>query len=379
MKIMNNLVTIAVAALLLTMASCGNKSTSENDSAVQAGNFFSSVAEKMQEQLGASLKASDMSLPEDERTQQQEKAEKAMSELTDAAASLGDEEITAETDGEFGLTLKGPFKVFMFNRENNCIYLLAPAEMNANPHHCYAIGYADDTPEYYIAGEENGGKDEEHMQMVMLTGEADGDEDTEYLQIKLLLRFTDAEQLSKVNKIVITQNKEIFNRLKTESEQRIENLKNNDDKGKELVSDDKNLFFQGISLGQTREAIVSQLNGKGFKTVQSNKYMTETQGTYYDKPASVSVEETSDNKIVVYVRETKLYPLKQAQQRLDELKPQVQGDVMEEILAWDTMEGYRFMQKGGKIELFYYNEDEVDGSSNYYIVAVRFCNQDFSE
>lgn len=59
MKIINNLVTIAVAALLLTTASCGNKSTSENDSAVQAGNFFSSVAEKMQEQLGASLKASD--------------------------------------------------------------------------------------------------------------------------------------------------------------------------------------------------------------------------------------------------------------------------------------------------------------------------------
>jgi hypothetical protein len=60
MKSKNNLVTVAaVALLLLTMASCVNKATSENDSTVQAGNFFSSVAEKMQEQLYASLKASD--------------------------------------------------------------------------------------------------------------------------------------------------------------------------------------------------------------------------------------------------------------------------------------------------------------------------------
>lgn len=143
--------------------------------------------------------------------------------------------------------------------------------------------------------------------------------------------------------------------------------------------DDGNLHFMGISLGQTQSEIVAQLQEKGFKTVQSNKYMTETQGDVYGKLASVTVETTDDQKIIMSVRDLEPCSLEQAQQRLDELQPHFQRDEPEEVLAFDTMEGVRLMQKGGKIDLYYYNEDEVEGTSDYYIVALKLYNQDFTE
>ena len=146
-----------------------------------------------------------------------------------------------------------------------------------------------------------------------------------------------------------------------------------------MISDDKNLFFMGISLGQTQSEIVAQLQKKGFKPMQSNKYMTEMQGDVYGKQASATEETTDDQKIIISVRDLETYTLKQAQQRLDELQPHFQREEPEEVLAFDTMEGVRLIQKGGKIDLYYYNEDEVEGSSDYYIVALKLCNQDFSE
>ena len=361
----------AAAVVALSSISCSDNAASEK-------NLFADVAGKMQKRMEYVLKSMDGSLSESERTKYAEKEMAELNEALDKAENLGGCQLPGATDDEFGLTLKGPFKVFMFNRDDGCFYLVAPAELDQDTRNFYAIGYADETPVYYIDGAE-GIDDEGHLQMVMLTGEEEDDEYTEYLQVKLMIRPTDAEQLAKVNKIVLTQNEDIFNRLKTESEQRIKNLKNNDDKGKVLISDDKNLFFLGISLGLSQSEIVSQLQKKGFKSMQSNKYMTEMQGDVYGKQASVTVETTDDQKIIISVLDLDPYTLKQAQQRLDELKPQVQGDVLEEILSWDTMEGFRFMQKGGKIDLYYYNEDEVEGTSDYYIVALKLCNQDFSE
>ena len=143
--------------------------------------------------------------------------------------------------------------------------------------------------------------------------------------------------------------------------------------------DDSNLNFLGISLGLSQNEIVNQLQKKGFKPMQSNKYMTEMQGDVYGKQASVTVETTDDQKIIISVRDLETYTLKQAQQRLDELQPHFQRDEPEEVLAFDTMEGVRLMQKGGKIDLYYYTGEEVEGSSDYYIVSLKLCNQDFSE
>lgn len=364
--------TMSIAAVVaLSSVSCSDNAASEK-------NLFADVAGKMQRHIEYSLKSMDESLSESDRAKYAEKEQTEFNEALDIAEDLGGCEIPGATDDEFGLTLKGPFKVFMFNRDDGCFYLVAPAELDQDTRNFYAIGYADETPVYYIDGAE-GIDDEGHLQMVMITGEEEGTEDTEYLQVKLMIRPTDAEQLAKVNKIVLTQNEDIFNRLKTESEQRIKNLKNNDDKGKVLISDDKNLFFMGISLGLSQSEIVSQLQKKGFKPMQSNKYMTETQGEVYGKQASVTVETTDDQKIIVSVRDLEPCTLKQAQQRLDELKPHFQRDEPEEAIAFDTMEGIRLMQKGGKIDLYYYNEDEVEGTSDYYIVALKLCNQDFSE
>ncbi|MBP5137311.1 MAG: hypothetical protein ILP23_08340, partial [Paludibacteraceae bacterium] len=105
--------------------------------------------------------------------------------------------------------------------------------------------------------------------------------------------------------------------------------------------DDSNLNFLGISLGLSQNEIVNQLQKKGFKPMQSNKYMTEMQGDVYGKQASVTVETTDDQKIIISVRDLETYTLKQAQQRLDELQPHFQRDEPEEVLAFDTMEGVR--------------------------------------
>lgn len=362
---------VAAAVLLLSMGSC-------SDNAPREKNLFTDVAAKMQKRMEYALKSMDKSLSESERAKYAEKERAEFNEALDIAENLGDCQLPGATDDEFGLTLKGPFKVFMFNREDGCFYLQAPAEMDQDTRNFYAIGYADDTPVYYIDGAE-GIDDEGHLQMVMLTGEEEGAEDTEYLQVKLMIRLVDSEQLAKINRIVLTQNEEIFQKLKDETAQREKDFHEKATKTNKETADDGNLIFMGISLGQTPSEIVAQLKEKGFKTVQTNKYMIEMQGDVYGKQASVTVETTDDQKIIVSVRDLKPYTLKQAQQRLDELQPHFQRGEEPLVLAFDTMEGSRLMQKGGKIDLYYYNEDEVEGTSDYYIVAVKLCNQDFNE
>ena len=366
--------TIAMTAvMLLSVCSCGNRAVPKE----KEKNLFSDVAELMLKRIEITDKIAEGSLTADEEAELDKKLAENINELMDAAVSLGEKEIVAETDGDFGLTFKGPFKVFMFNRDNGCIYLLAPVETYGDLDHCFAIGYADETPEYYLNGFEEQDKDEEHMQIVMATG----DDDSDFLQVKLQLRFPDGEQLDRVNKIVITKNEGVFKKLQQESARRMESSLNRGKKRntEQNAPDDGNLSFMGISLGQSLSDIVAQLGEKGFKTVQSNKYMTEMQGDVYGKQASVTVETTDDQKIIISVRDLETYTLKQAQQRLDELQPHFQRDEPEEVLAFDTMEGVRLMQKGGKIDLYYYNEDEVEGTSDYYIVAVKLCNQDFTE
>lgn len=206
--------TMSIAAVVaLSSVSCSDNAASEK-------NLFADVAGKMQKRMEYALKSMDGSLSESERAKYAEKEQTEFNEALDIAEDLGGCEIPGATDDEFGLTLKGPFKVFMFNRDDGCFYLVAPAELDQDTRNFYAIGYADETPVYYIDGAE-GIDDEGHLQMVMITGEEEGAEDTEYLQVKLMIRPTDAEQLAKVNKIVLTQNEDIFNRLKTESEQRV--------------------------------------------------------------------------------------------------------------------------------------------------------------
>lgn len=371
---MKSTIIAMTAVLLLSVCSCGSHAAHKG----KEKNLFSLVADLMQQRMEITEKIAEGSLTADEEAELDKKLTENINDVMDAAASLGEKEIAAETDGDFGLTLKGPFKVFMFNRDNACIYLLAPVETYGDLDQYFAIGYADDTPEYYLNGAEEQDNDEEHMQVVMQTG----DDDRDFLQVKLQLRFPDGKQLDKVNKIVITKNEEIFKKLQQESAQRMEEALNRGKRrNKEQSSpvDDGNLNFMGISLGQPQGKIVSQLQEKGFKTTQSNKYMTELQGEFYGKQASVTVETTDDQKIIVSVRDLESYTLKQAQQRLNELQPHLQRDEIEEVLAFDTMEGCRFRQEGGRIDLYYYNEDEVEGSSDYYVVAVKLCNQDFSE
>lgn len=362
---------VAAAIVALSSICCSDNAASEK-------NLFADVAGKMQKRMEYALKSMDGSLSESERAKYAEKEQAEFNEALDMAENLGDREIPGATDDEFGLTLKGPFKVFMFNRDDGCFYLVAPAELDQDTRNFYAIGYADETPVYYIDGAE-GIDDEGHLQMVMLTGDEEDDEYTEYLQVKLMIRLVDSEQLAMINRIVLTQNEEIFQQLKDETAQREREFHERAIKTNKETTDDGNLSFMGISLGLAPSEIVAQLQEKGFKTVQTNKYMIEMQGDVYGKQASVTVEQTDDQKIILSVLDLEPYTLKQAQQRLDELQPHFQGDEAALVLAFDTMEGYRFMKKGGKIDLYYYNEDEVEGTSDYYIVAVKLCNQDFNE
>lgn len=204
---------VAAAVVLLSMGSCG-------DNAPREKNLFTDVAMKFHDQMEDALKSIDESLSESEREKFREKSIAEANEALDMAEELIGCEIAGETDGDFGLVLKGPFKVFVFNRDNGCFYLQAPAEMDDECRPLYAIGYADDTPVYYIDGAE-GEVDEEHLQMATAIDDSGETDDTEYLQVKLTLRPVDAEQLAKVNKIVITQNEALFLKLKNESEQRV--------------------------------------------------------------------------------------------------------------------------------------------------------------
>lgn len=147
---------------------------------------------------------------------------------------------------------------------------------------------------------------------------------------------------------------------------------------KETTVDDNNLNLLGISLGQPKDTLVKAFAAKGFKTVKLEYDDQRTRGDYYGKLANLTIDEYK-GKAIVEMMDVKSYTLNQAKQRLDQLKKQLQGDELEEIMAGDGMDGYRFMQKGGKIELYYYNEDEMDGASDHYIVVTKFYNQDFSE
>jgi len=366
---------VAAAVVLLSMGSCG-------DNAPREKNLFTDVAMKFHDQMEDALKSIDESLSESEREKFREKSIAEANEALDMAEELIGCEIAGATDDEFGVTLKGPFKVFIFNREDGCFYLQAPAEMDEDTGECYAIGYADDTPLYYIEGQEGLDYDEEHMQMVMQTGGDEGAEDTEYLQVKLMIRPVDSEQLAKVNKIVITKNKKLFQRMKDETAQREKIIHENATKTmttQTSASDDSNLNILGISLGQSKSAIESQLKAKGFKEVMI--YDTkETQGEFYGKTAAVYVYE-DDGKVTVSLRDVNSYSLAQAKERVEQLKQQLQGNGTAK--KWTGMgiadPSYRIMQKGGKIEIEYHDEDEENGDSGSYIVTCSFHNQDFTE
>jgi len=366
-------VMIAVSALLL-LGSCGGD-------AARKKNLFADVAGKMQKRMEYALKSMDESLSESERAKYAEKERAEFNEALDIAENLGDCQLPGATDDEFGLTLKGPFKVFMFNREDGCFYLVAPAELDQDTRNFYAIGYADDTPVYYIDGAE-GIDDEGHLQMVMLTGEEEGAEDTEYLQVKLMIRLVDSEQLAKINRIVLTQNEEIFQKLKDETAQREKDFHEKATKTMGTpasTADDSNLNVLGISLGQSKGAIESQLKAKGFKevTIYDAK---ELQGDFCGKTAAVYVDEY-DGKVTVSLRDVNSYSLAQAKERVEQLKQQLQGNGTAK--KWTGMgiadPSYRIMQKGGKIEIEYHDEDEENGDSGSYTVTCSFHNQDFTE
>lgn len=367
--------TMSIAAVVaLSSVSC-------SDNAVSEKNLFADVASKMQRHIEYSLKSMDESLSESDRAKYAEKEQTEFNEALDIAEDLGGCEIPGATDDEFGLTLKGPFKVFMFNRDDGCFYLIAPAELDQDTRNFYAIGYADETPVYYIDGAE-GIDDEGHLQMVMITGEEEGTEDTEYLQVKLMIRPTDAEQLAKVNKIVLTQNEDIFQKLKGETAQRENEFHEKATKTKGTPTstvDDTNLNILGISLGQSKDAIESQLKGKGFKevTIYDTK---ETQGDFYGKTAVVYVYEY-DGKVTVSLRDVKSYSLNQAKERVEQMKQQLQGNgTAKKLTGMGFAEpSYRIMLKGGKIEIEYHDEDEENGDSGSYMVTCSFHNHDFTE
>lgn len=369
------IITIVAAAIVaLSSVCCSDKSASEK-------NLFADVAGKMQKRMEYALKSMDGSLSESERAKYAEKEQAEFNEALDKAENLGGCEIAGATDDEFGLALKGPFKVFMFNRDDGCFYLVAPAELDQDTRNFYAIGYADETPVYYIDGAE-GIDDEGHLQMVMLTGDEEDDEYTEYLQVKLMIRLVDSEQLAKINRIVLTQNEELFQKLKDETAQREKEF--HEKATKTMVTptstvDDSNLNILGISLGQSKGAIESQLKAKGFKevTIYDAK---ETQGDFFGKTAAVYVYEY-DGKVTVSLRDVDSYSLDQAKERVEQLKQQLQGNGTAK--KWTGMgivdPSYRIMQKGGKIEIEYHDEDEENGDSGSYTVTCSFHNHDFTE
>lgn len=362
----------AAAVVALSSISCSDNAASEK-------NLFADVAGKMQKRMEYVLKSMDESLSESDRAKYAEKEQTEFNEALDIAEDLGGCEIPGATDDEFGLTLKGPFKVFMFNREDGCFYLLAPAELDNDTQNFYAIGYADETPVYYIDGAE-GIDDEEHLQMVMQTG--DDEEDTEYLQVKLMIRLVDSEQLAKINRIVLTQNEEIFQKLKDETAQREKEFHEKATKTMgtpTTTANDSNLNILGVSLGQSKGTIESQLKAKGFKevTIYDAK---ETQGDFYGKTAAVYVYEY-DGKVTVSLRDVNSYSLTQAKERVEQLKQQLLGNGTAK--KWTGMgiadPSYRIMQKGGKIEIEYHDEDEENGDSGSYTVTCSFHNHDFAE
>lgn len=364
----------AAAVVALSSISCSDNAASEK-------NLFADVAGKMQKRMEYVLKSMDGSLSESERTKYAEKEQAEFNEALDMAENLGGCQLPGATDDEFGLTLKGPFKVFMFNRDDGCFYLVAPAELDQDTRNFYAIGYADETPVYYIDGAE-GIDDEGHLQMVMLTGDEEDDEYTEYLQVKLMIRLVDSEQLAKINRIVLTQNEELFQKLKDETAQREKEFHEKATKTMVIPTstvDDSNLNILGISLGQSKGTIESQLKAKGFKevTIYDAK---ETQGDFFGKTAAVYVYEY-DGKVTVSLRDVNSYSLTQAKERVEQLKQQLLGNGTAK--KWTGMgiadPSYRIMQKGGKIEIEYHDEDEENGDSGSYTVTCSFHNQDFTE
>ena len=143
------------------------------------------------------------------------------------------------------------------------------------------------------------------------------------------------------------------------------------------ATDANNLNILGISLGQPKGAVESQLKAKGFKdvTIYDSK---ETQGNFYGKTAAVYVDEY-DGKVTVSLRDVKSYTQAQAKGRVEQLKQQLQGNGTAKKWTGAEEPSYRIIQKGGKIEIEYHDEDEVNGDSGSYIVTCTFRNQDFTE
>ncbi|MBO5539170.1 MAG: hypothetical protein J5971_09060 [Prevotella sp.] len=145
------------------------------------------------------------------------------------------------------------------------------------------------------------------------------------------------------------------------------------------ATDANNLNVLGISLGQSKSAVESQLKAKGFKDVMVYD-SKELQGSFYGKTAAVYVYEY-DGKVTVALRDVNSYSLSQAKARVEQLKQQLQGNGTAK--KWTGMgisdPSYRIIQKSGKIEIEYHDEDEENGDSGSYTVTCKFCNQDFTE
>lgn len=144
------------------------------------------------------------------------------------------------------------------------------------------------------------------------------------------------------------------------------------------ATDANNLNILGISLGQSKSTVESQLKANGFKdvTVYDSK---ETRGTFYGKVSRVAVFEYQ-GKVTVSLSDVNSYTKALAQQRVNQLKQQLQGDGTTTKQTGMGVENpsYIIKQKGGTIQIFYHDEDEMDGSSGRYMVECVFHNQEFN-
>lgn len=144
------------------------------------------------------------------------------------------------------------------------------------------------------------------------------------------------------------------------------------------ATDANNLNILGISLGQSKSTVESQLKANGFKdvTVYDSK---ETRGTFYGKASRVAVFEYQ-GKVTVSLSDVNSYTKTLAQQRINQLKQQLQGDGTATKQTGMGVENpsYIIKQKGGTIQIFYHDEDEMDGNSGRYMVECVFHNQEFN-
>ena len=143
---------------------------------------------------------------------------------------------------------------------------------------------------------------------------------------------------------------------------------------------DGHVSVLGISLGEKYDAFCAKLLEMGFKKGEwSDENNTNLKGEFHGAPSLFRIEKYANTyRVIIYNDSKKPLRLAQAKQRYKELVKKMEsiyGKGVEDSWSTESQAKHTIKVDKGTIIIEFFNEDELEGASDYYIVSALF--QDF--